>query len=394
MERKIFFILLFMFLMIYGQPSNKEAIPYKCGVDSDQTFSEFSYVTPIKNSKFHIDERRLDNDGFKNFSIYLDTYNLEEEMKYYNLSQYSNLFISSMKKAIETLESLLKVKETGCYYFKDEDMKDIDIHYWDKTKIGTEAFNNSITTCSNNIDLFIFARFGKGNELSNLTLAKAGAKYLDFETGRPIIGLVNINRNVDYSKINSKEYFQSIIIHEFTHILGFSGYFFTNFYHNAFTTIDKFNITRTYINSTKVVETARKYFNCPDLEGVELEDSGGSGTTGSHWEARILLGDYMNGVIYPEEQVISEFTLSLLEDSGYYKANYYTGGLMRYGKNKGCKFVKDKCVNNYEVDPYFENEFYDFFSSTQSISPSCSSGRQSRTYFAVFIKKSIPIYYQ
>ena len=394
MERKIFFILLFMFLMIYGQPSNKEAIPYKCGVDSDQTFSEFSYVTPIKNSKFHIDERRLDNDGFKNFNIYLDTCNLEEEMKEYNLTHYSNLFIDSMKKAIETLESLLKVKETGCYYFKDEDMKDIDIHYWDKTKIGTEAFNNSITTCSNNIDLFIFARFGKGNELSNLTLAKAGAKYLDFETGRPIIGLVNINRNVDYSKINSKEYFQSIIIHEFTHILGFSGYFFTNFYHNAFTTIDKFNITRTYINSTKVVETARKYFNCPDLEGVELEDSGGSGTTGSHWEARILLGDYMNGVIYPEEQVISEFTLSLLEDSGYYKANYYTGGLMRYGKNKGCKFVRDKCVNNYEVDPYFENEFYDFYSSTQSISPSCSSGRQSRTYFAVFIKKSIPIYYQ
>ena len=77
-----------------------------------------------------------------------------------------------MKKAIETLESLLRVKETGCYFFTDEDIKDIDINYWDKTKIGDESINNSISTCSNNIDLFIFARFGKDNELSNLTLAE------------------------------------------------------------------------------------------------------------------------------------------------------------------------------------------------------------------------------
>ena len=47
----------------------------------------------------------------------------------------------------------------------------------------------------------------------------------------------------------------------------------------------------------------------------------------------------MIGKAFPEE-VISEFTLALLEDLGFYKANYYTGGLMRYGKNKGCDFVK------------------------------------------------------
>ena len=37
------------------------------------------------------------------------------------------------------------------------------------------------------------------------------------------------------------------------------------------------------------------------------------GTTGSHWEERILLGDIMNGVVYLEEQVISEFTLAVLD---------------------------------------------------------------------------------
>ena len=104
-------------------------------------------------------------------------------MKEYNLTHYSSLFINSMKKAIGTLESLLGAKETGCYTFTDEDITDIDINYWDKNKIG----NNSIDSCSNDIDLFIYARFGKDNELSDSTLASAGPRYLDIETGRPIV---------------------------------------------------------------------------------------------------------------------------------------------------------------------------------------------------------------
>jgi len=104
---------------------------------------------------------------------------------------------------------------------------------------------------------------------------------------------------------------------------------------------------------------AKEYFNCSDIDGVELENDGGEGTMGSHWESRILLGEYMCGYITTEEGVISEFTFAYLEDTGYYKANYYTGGLMRYGKNKGCAFIKDKCVNNYEINSEFENEFFD-----------------------------------
>ena len=181
MGRKIILILQYMILMIYGLPSKKETISYKCGVDSDQTFSEFLYVTPINNINYHIDDRRLDNDdGFKNFNIYLDTYNLEEEMKEYNLSHYSNLFIDSMKKAIETLESLLRVKKTGCYYFTDEDIKDIGINYWNKTKIGNETINKHLSSCFYDIDLFIFARFGKDNELSDST-RKAYYRFSEYK---------------------------------------------------------------------------------------------------------------------------------------------------------------------------------------------------------------------
>jgi hypothetical protein len=69
----------------------------------------------------------------------------------------------------------------------------------------------------------------------------------------------------------------------------------------------------------------------------------------------------MIGYSYSEEQVISEFTLAVLEDSGYYKPNYYTGGLMRFGKHKGCEFLDQKCVNpqTHKVNEKFENEFFD-----------------------------------
>ena len=43
--------------------------------------------------------------------------------------------------------------------------------------------------------------------------------------------------------------------------------------------------------------------------------------------------------IYVQEQVISEFTLAFLEDTGFYEVNYYTGVLMRFGKNMGCRFL-------------------------------------------------------
>ena len=140
------------------------------------------------------------------------------------------------------------------------------------------------------------------------------------------------------------------------------------------------------------MQTAKKYFNCTNITGVELEEFGG---LSAHWESRILLGEYMNIEFYLEEQVISEFTLALLEDTGYYKANYYTGGLMRYGKNKGCDFLNKKCVNNYEINPYFENEFYYSIYSNYNIDSSCSSGRQSRTYYTFWnYEYSIPYYYR
>ena len=368
---------------------------FRCGFNDEKDKPIYLKGYKPINKTNNLFKRRLDPDGFKDFQIYLDVKNVERDIRIYALDDYHDLLINSMKKAVETLQALLRVKPlTAEYYFYDNQIEeDLKIKEWDKNIVGTTATLSGKTMASLDIDLIIF---GTIETLSSGTLASASARFTDPDNGQPVIGIVKINKEVDYSKEKSQEYFQAIVLHEFTHILGFNIQNFEEWYHNVITKEDDFGIMRTYIISSKVVEVAKKYYNCPDLDGVELEESGGEGTAGSHWEARILLGDYMNGYAYTEEMVVSEFTLAALEDSGYYKANYFTGGLMRYGKNKGCEFVRGKCLNKdtHKVNnPLFYNEYYDTINSG-NIDPSCTAGRQSRTYNAIWQYSDIPEEYQ
>ena len=390
-EKKFFSFFVFI-LLVFVAYSQDEIIQYKCGEYSNKPEPIKASLTLAKETI----KRKLDNNGFKEFNIGLDTKNLEKEMEIYKITKYKNIFFDAMNQAIETLKSLLKVKPSKCYILSATTYDNLGFKYWDKKKYGVNESNQQFNLCYSNLDLLIVGKFLNSSEIgSKSTLASAGALAISPLNGQPLSGFVYINRDINYSKKNAKEYFKSIIIHEFTHILGFSNYFFINIFHNIFTQKNQYGVTHSYINSPKVLEVAKKYFNCPTIKGVPLEDAGGKGTVGSHWEARILLGDYMNGGIYTPEQVISEFTLALLEDTGYYKANYYTGGLMRYGKNKGCKFVNEKCIVNQRIDKSFENEFYDFYNSKTNIRTSCSSGRLSRAYFYVrSYSEKIPSSYQ
>ena len=369
---------------IVSQPSlNSNYSQYRCGANKKKfkpTRVPLDQIAPSKKGN----KRALDSE-FHDFNIYLDLKNFDDEVKKYNLKKNRELYVKGMQKAIKTLQTLLKVKSTSNHYFYDYQITQLDINNWDKTKIGSELAKQKIGMEDLGIDLYIFAKFEDKAEIGENIYARAGAYYLDPLTDQPLIGIVEINKDMDFSKKNSLQFLEGIMLHEFTHILGFDNYYFTEVYHNYFTKKDAYGIERAYINSPKVVKVAKKYFNCETLEGVELENIGGEGTAGTHWESRILLGEYMTGYVDTLDQAISEFTLALLEDSGYYKANYFTGGLMQYGRNKGCEFLNTKCVNDLKINPKFSNEFfYNMNRNTHGLDSSCSSGRQSRGYQGIF----------
>ena len=391
-KRSFYFILCFVAIFCNQALDNSSTL-YQCGKDNFKPISaSLNDIVPLNKDNMK-SKRGLDSDGFKDFNIFLDLNNFDDEIKKYKLTDKRDIFVKGMEKAIKTLQSLLKVKRTRNYVFKDESLRDILIYNWDKNKIGSGVKKGMVDL---GIDLYIFVRFGDNYELGNDVLASAGPRYLDTVTGQPLLGVININRETDYTKNNSLRYFEGIIIHELTHVLGFMRFFFEKYFHNYFTKKDKYGIKRAYINSTRVVDVAKKYFNCNEVDGVELENIEGDLSSGSHWGARILNGEYMTSFISSQDTAISEFTLALLEDSGYYKANYYTGGLMQFGKNKGCEFLFSKCVNNNNINQKFSNEFFDEVKDEIfNLDSSCSSGRQSRGYHGfIYYEDDIPNEYQ
>ena len=101
------------------------------------------------------------------------------------------------------------------------------------------------------------------------------------------------------------------------------------------------------IATPRVVHMARRHLDCPTaasgadaaatasaaLAGMPLEDcmggadcATGEGTQNSHWEKRVMLGELMVGSSSPyEAAAISNLTLAVFEDAGWYSPRYNVG---------------------------------------------------------------------
>lgn len=96
------------------------------------------------------------------------------------------------------------------------------------------------------------------------------------------------------------------------------------------------------IVTPRVQQEAQKHFNCSTLEGGELENQGGAGTELAHWEKRLFENEGMTGA-FTQNSVFSRITLALMEDTGWYEANYDMAEPLRWGKGYGCTFAQNSC---------------------------------------------------
>lgn len=94
----------------------------------------------------------------------------------------------------------------------------------------------------------------------------------------------------------------------------------------------------------RVVEEVRRHFNCPTLEGAELEDQGGDGTAFTHWEKRVFQNEAMTGTVHTAKPAYTRLTLALLEDSGWYFPDYSKAQDLPWGKGAGCDFATKSCM--------------------------------------------------
>ncbi|XP_053622576.1 leishmanolysin-like peptidase isoform X6 [Plodia interpunctella] len=92
----------------------------------------------------------------------------------------------------------------------------------------------------------------------------------------------------------------------------------------------------------RVVKEVREHFNCSSLEGAELEDQGGDGTALTHWEKRVFENEAMTGT-HTQNSVFSRVSLALMEDTGWYRADYSRAAPLDWGRGLGCRFATKSC---------------------------------------------------
>ena len=323
-----------------------KVLTFNCGIN------ELNYITPHK-VPLPKETRKLDN-GYKPLRIKMDYTYLESQKKSESLEEGVKRVLS---KTVSDIESLLSVQHVNFKY---------DSSFF-TNYCGIKTFGSDYKTWGDEYDLAIIPYFNDSLTQSTIQAAATACIAIS-ETMQPKMGIIMINPNLDFSHTNSEKFLELLFLHELSHVLIFHPSFFTSLNLLGEKIVNKERIY--YIKSPKVLEKAKLHFNCDSLEGIPLENYGGQGSAGSHWETRYMLGDYMIATDYPEI-VISDITLAVFEDSGFYKVNYYTGGLFRFGKGEGCDFLNQKCVSNGVTS--FSNEF-----CVKSQEPFCTSGHLAK----------------
>nr|CAH8853214.1 unnamed protein product [Trichobilharzia regenti] len=230
---------------------------------------------------------------------------------------------------------------------------------------------------------------------SGSTAAYAGPCHMDPVTDRPNVGYVNLcPGQMDLSYPGGKS-LPGIIIHEIGHALGFlsngfpfmrdskgnprtkrgpdnkpiykdrnGNYLSSNntvkmITRNWLSAAGKFTRTPGSFVTPKILAFARKYFACPNLDGVDLENYNVIGAVGSHWEARLFQNEVLSPVILIDYSV-SQLTLAFFDDSGWYNVNYKTAMRMEYGKGLGCNFATKSCFEYAEIQRRQQKSFKPF----------------------------------
>jgi len=186
-------------------------------------------------------------------------------------------------------------------------------------------------------------------------VAESYSCYLSSTSKRPYIGKTVLNRDLlkearDNILLHEKNMY--LLMHEFIHIFGFSKSLYKYYLNdngkvisNPTKTVRLLGVDRMVLNIPSLTERARKYFGCSNLEGVFLEDDGSSASYGSHLERRQFVNEHMtSGLMY--SQRISEFSLGVLEATGWFVPDYSYAEPYWHGQGKGCGFIRDQCSSS------------------------------------------------
>ncbi|XP_065915873.1 leishmanolysin-like peptidase isoform X1 [Dysidea avara] len=383
---------LLQLLLLVGELAlnNGEVISHRPPCIHDKIAERHPHMVDLASQTRRKINKRQSSVDYSNIRIHVEYTNVDS-----NADSYVRGPNSVLSDSIKTLESILMVHPVqgnliippmcdDTWFYGSNEGKCSSLPYESyyecgefatipSSYIGTiEVCPTSYGSCSlegpdgsglRNADYLLFVSATSSSNCDEGTLAYASHCMIDTSgNNRPVAGYINVcplSLN-DYEGQNRA--IKDLLMHEMIHALGFSSSLFEKFvdqHGNTYTTsktiVGPYGDTSIF-TGPKTVAVARSYYSCQDIEGALLENEGGAGTSSSHWEKRTLNHELMNGYISDDYEVLSEFTVALLEDSGWYKANYTALHELNqvpllWGKGLGCSFLNEQCTDK-NVYPY------------------------------------------
>jgi len=168
---------------------------------------------------------------------------------------------------------------------------------------------------------------------------------------RPLVGKTTISTRylTPTTDVLSHERQMICIMHEVVHALGFSQSLYSHWLTSSGKTLTGHitsakldGYTTTVINAEPLTSKLRAHFGCSSLKGAYMENTGSSGTAGCHFERRQFAYEAMTSGLIIQMQ-FSEFTLALLESTGWYVPDYSYADPYFWGQGEGCNFLTGTC---------------------------------------------------
>eukprot|EP01090_Pellita_catalonica_P002687 TRINITY_DN1225_c0_g1_i2.p1 TRINITY_DN1225_c0_g1~~TRINITY_DN1225_c0_g1_i2.p1 ORF type:complete len:662 (+),score=59.49 TRINITY_DN1225_c0_g1_i2:281-1987(+) len=178
---------------------------------------------------------------------------------------------------------------------------------------------------------------------------------------KPIAGVINYC----ISKFSGDEpdiVFQNDILHNLFHMLGFSNSLYAWWpeipYRASFEGGNG-------LESPNVLHAAQEHFGCATVDHVLLEDA--EPYPASHFDARIAYDDLMTSKPNSLTAKVTRLSLAVMEDTGWFTANYFEADFQPFGFKKGCDFLDETSCTNL-VQNYPDH----FCDSSQQTETACS----------------------
>jgi hypothetical protein len=207
-------------------------------------------------------------------------------------------------------------------------------------------------------------------------LAAAAGTAFDSETGRSVQGIIYINLKEtpdEPEDISSQtRFFFDTCLHELIHVLGLASDQFSRWINpitgTRYGTVPIKEVTLSeypgkvfrLLQTPNAINVSRRRYNREFFKdsipmGIEMEEKGGQGTEGSHVKGRTYYNDAMVGIAMTPAKV-SEITLSILEDMGWYECDWSLAEPLPWGD--GESLGKEK-LYSFPSDPpdYFPEHY-------------------------------------